>query len=555
MLSIFFLPVVAFIVFRVINWTRNYLTARSYGLPVVLTPVSFQDVWWIPLRPFFSWVEKLPLGLGDWYIYTTMGWPTEDGNRALLKYGENFVLCSPKENVIATAEDQVVEQVFTTRAPTQGGVEWRMPGAQSQLFAFYGQNVSSTNGEAWKRHRKITGSAFNERTMEHVWDEAVSRTSMLHLDNSAANSFSLAKVRSTFDVLAMQILTVVGFGQETELTDVPPGHKLSLMDSLGFIMKNVMLTVLFNSLKTPDAMLPKLLRQLKLSVREFRIYMEESVLRHLQTARTKHEGAGGRPTSLLESIIRANEVGKDEGKKLWLTDSELYGNIFVFNLAGYETTASTFTFALSYLAAYPEVQDWVIEEVDAHCTNKDPKYAQTYPKLVRCLAIMYETLRLASHAPMFVKTPTATTTIHITPPTQSESRPIEVAPGTLVGFNIFGAHLSPKWGPDAETFSPSRFLSTSSSMSEEKLVVPDTGLYLPWMAGPRVCPGKKFSQVEFVGMLAAILSRWKVEAAREEGESEEEARRRLMEVLKDKYFNVSAHLKRPEEGGVRFVRR
>ncbi|KAF7197265.1 Cytochrome P450 monooxygenase [Pseudocercospora fuligena] len=546
MLRLLLLLIVVFIAYRIFNWTRNYSTARSYGLPILLIPVSFQGVWWMPLRPLFAWVKSLPFGLGDWYLYTTMGWPTEDGNRSLLKYGENFVLCSPSENIIVTAQNSVVEQVWTTRAPSQDGVEWYMPGSQAKLFAFYGENVSSTNGEAWKRHRKITGSAFNERTVEHVWDEAVSRAARLELNSSNGARFSLAKVRSTLDVVAMQILTTVGFGQETDLVTVGPGHKLSLMDSLGFVLENIMLTILFNSLKAPDMILPKLLRKLKLSVKEFKLYMEESVLRHFQAVRSKPEGAGGRPTSLLEAMIRANETGKDEGHKLWLTDSELYGNIFVFNLAGYETTSSTFTFALSYLAAYPEIQEWVREEIDIHYTPSKQRYTENFPKLVRTLAIMYETLRLASHTPMFVKTPNDRTTIRITTPNSSS---IEVNPGTLIGFNNYGAHLSPKWGQNPEIFDPTRFIANN------RLVVPENVLYLPWMAGPRVCPGKKFSQVEFVGLMADILKSWRVETVRKEGESEEMAREKLLSVLDEKYFHVSCHLKRPGMGEVRFVRR
>ena len=78
---------------------------------------------------------------------------------------------------------------------------------------------------------------------------------------------------------------------------------------------------------------------------------------------------------------------------------------------------------------------------------------------------------------------------------------------------------------------------------------------MPWIFGPRVCPGKKFSQVEFVAIVAHIMSEYRVEMLRADGESEEGARSRLMGVLEGKYFNISTHLKRPEDAGVRFVRR
>lgn len=38
--------------------------------------------------------------------------------------------------------------------------------------------------------------------------------------------------------------------------------------------------------------------------------------------------------------------------------------VFVFNFAGHDTTAHTLTFATFFLAANPDVQDWVSEEIN-----------------------------------------------------------------------------------------------------------------------------------------------------------------------------------------------
>ncbi|KAF5016172.1 hypothetical protein F66182_12232, partial [Fusarium sp. NRRL 66182] len=92
LLYIISLPLVLFATVRTYNLIKNYNSARKYGLPIILLPVSFEDVWWMIIRPLFAWVERLPLGLGDWYVYTEMGWPTVDGDRTTKRLGENFVL-------------------------------------------------------------------------------------------------------------------------------------------------------------------------------------------------------------------------------------------------------------------------------------------------------------------------------------------------------------------------------------------------------------------------------------------------------------------------------
>jgi cytochrome P450 len=162
------------------------------------------------------------------------------------------------------------------------------------------------------------------------------------------------------------------------------------MQSLGFILENIFLTVATNGVtNVPDYLLPKTFLRLKVSLNEFKMYMEEFVLNQMRAS--NKEGAKSQNKSLLEGMINANEAEKRNADnviaKQYLSESELYGNLFVFNLAGFETTASTMTFALSFLAAHIHIQEWVTEEVDQHYTNSvDRDYGTIYPKLVRCLA-------------------------------------------------------------------------------------------------------------------------------------------------------------------------
>jgi cytochrome P450 len=508
------------------------------------------------VRPLFGWVKSLPFGLGDWYTYTDLGWPTEDGTKTVDRLGDTFVLVTPTRNQICTTYPPAVSAIY------KDVKNWIMPDPFSQVFSFYGQNVSSTNGVEWQRHRKITAPAFNDQTMHYVWEESAQRT-VKDLKFLSRKATTLADMRSDVNILAMNVLVAVGFGQDTELSIIPPGHRESLMDSLGFIVKNVFVAVLFASLKAPDLILPRMLRQLKLSVSEFRLYMEEAVLRQLQTKKSSKP-------SLLQAMVDANEAEKTQLQKAserpsYLTNTELYGNLFVFNLAGYETTAGTMTFALPYLALHPAAQEWVIEEVDKHFKNSaNPAYSTTYPKLVRCMAFMYETLRLAGPAPQMIRTPIVPTTIPIASPDEKHGpilTSLTVQPDTLITAHFYAMHLSDRWGPRPQLFDPKRFIRTDPATGEEELAMPaDKGLSamcIPWVMGPRICPGKKFSQVEFVAVVAQILSEYRidVDVDEEKAETLEQARDRLSKVLDEKYFNISAHIRRPEDAGLRFLRR
>jgi cytochrome P450 len=62
-----------------------------------------------------------------------------------------------------------------------------------------------------------------------------------------------------------------------------------------------------------------------------------------------------------------------------------------FTAAGFDTTANTLAFAVTLLAANPEWQTWIFEELD-QVLPSDPTaevdYKEIYPQLTRCMAIM-----------------------------------------------------------------------------------------------------------------------------------------------------------------------
>jgi len=90
------------------------------------------------------------------------------------------------------------------------------------------------------------------------------------------------------------------------------------------------------------------------------------------------------------------------------------------------------------------------------------------------------------------------------------------------------------WGPEAMTWNPKRFISTAlgaDSAMENEILAPDTQPhFLPWATGQRVCPGKKFSQVELVACLAVLFRKHKVQPLPRKGESMDAARKRVFDI-------------------------
>lgn len=133
-----------------------------------------------------------------------------------------------------------------------------------------------------------------------------------------------------------------------------------------------------------------------------------------------------------------------------------------------------------------------------------------------------------------------------------------IPPDTSVALNPLGLHYNKSyWGPDADTYDPSRWdPSNSSSFLQQfsdpagedekgggevmpKLLKPKRCTWIPFSEGYRGCLGKKFAEVEFVAVLTVLLRRKKVSILRLEGETEEMARARAQNLV-DSCTNLTA---------------
>jgi cytochrome P450 len=110
------------------------------------------------------------------------------------------------------------------------------------------------------------------------------------------------------------------------------------------------------------------------------------------------------------------------------------------------------------------------------------------------------------------------------------------------------------WGTDVMEFDPRRWIVVDDKGSERLKDDTDQIGFLPWLTGPRVCPGKKFSQVEFVAGLASILATFRIKPVAKSGETEEEARARLKWAMDNAEYYMTPKIGRPETYGIRFVR-
>lgn len=223
-----------------------------------------------------------------------------------------------------------------------------------------------------------------------------------------------------------------------------------------------------------------------------------------------------------KELVTSPELKTSKDGKKGLSVDEILSNLFVINFAGHDTTANTLTYSLYLLSVYPEVQDWLAEEISTVTKGipvEEWEYQELFPRLVRCRAILLETLRV--HAPVMVMTKW---TANNAQTLRVGDRVLHIPANTRTMMHLLAIQLHPQYWSDSYTWKPSRWVKSEADSSggsgHEVLSEPTPNTYFPWSDGPQNCPGKKFSEVESVAILACLFRKSRLFIKKTPGETE-----------------------------------
>ncbi|CDO70501.1 hypothetical protein BN946_scf184569.g44 [Trametes cinnabarina] len=312
------------------------------------------------------------------------------------------------------------------------------------LLATFGSNILVTEGEVWKRQRKIAAPAFSERNYRLVWDETIRIVEDMF--QNVWGDKDVVEIPHVLDItvgITLLVIGVAGFGRRISWTEdsiAPPGHTMT-----------------------------------------FKTYLKEMVQdrRSAKVKEKRHD--------LFSNLLDANEGELDNDAKL--TDSELLGNVFIFLVAGYETTAHTLAYAFILLALYQDEQEKFYQNIKSVLlSDQTPESAED-------------------------------TTFNVTN-AAGEKATVPVPRGSYIGICTRALHFNPRYWDDPEAFKPERFLGNYHRDA-----------FLPFSGGARGCVGRGFAETESVAVLSTIISRYRVEVLEEPqfaGETFEQRKTRLL---------------------------
>lgn len=237
--------------------------------------------------------------------------------------------------------------------------------------------------------------------MRTVWEESLRQTRQMIEDWT---SHGISSVADDSRTVSLNVLAAIGFRKSFQFRnsekEIPEATgRLSYRNALQIVLDNAILMMLVPRKHLRYFWLPDSMRRIGKAGDDFGMHMQEMLDNELAILNRGEKGSGG----LVSSLVRALDVHQKDHTK-GMSAEEIFGNMFVINFAGHDTTANTLAFAMLLLSAYPDVQEWVSGEVNratAGLKGEDWDYGTLFPQLIRCRAVMVSarTWRLRIYIP------------------------------------------------------------------------------------------------------------------------------------------------------------
>lgn len=333
-----------------------------------------------------------------------------------------------------------------------------------------GKGLLTSDGDLWKRQRKLMSQAFVPRRIKSYGDAMVAVTESALQPWRDGETLNLHEEISR---ITMQVAAEVLFGE-----GISPADVLAVREGMNDVNE-----YLANS---PEAITripgwvptPRNLRTNRAVAK-----IDEVIYGIIARRR-----AAPPRDDLLGTLLAAQD---DDGHRM--SDQQLRDEAITLFLAGHETTALLLAHTFYVLSKHPDIERRLFAEVDAVLGGRAAT-ADDVRSLVFTDRVLKETMRLY---------PPAWTT------GREAGEDVEIGgylipKGAQILTSQWVVHRDPRWFPNPEGFDPDRW-------APERAADLPKFAYFPFGGGPRVCIGNHFATMEAALVLATIVQRYRIE--------------------------------------------
>lgn len=343
------------------------------------------------------------------------------------------------------------------------------------LRPLLGDSVFLTNGDTWKRQRRIIDPAFEGGRLKDTFP-AMLAAAQACVDRLRTQSSSEIECEEVTSHAAADVIF-------RTLFSVPIEHEIAaqVFEKFRAYQREQPLLNLAAFIPLPRWVPRFHSTKTRRNANEIR-----ALIGRLTTERAAAISAGQAPDDLATKIMTTPDP--QTGHRF--NTDEMIDQVAIFFLAGHETSASALAWTLYLMALYPEWQEKLA--VEAHILE-EPSFA-TVSKLKLSRDVFREALRLYPPVPMMVRETTC--------PERFRDR--DVPEGSQIVLSPWHLHRQERLWDKPDEFDPTRWGTENGKKCQREA-------YIPFSAGPRVCTGAGFAMVEGPLILSMLLRHFRFE--------------------------------------------
>jgi len=338
------------------------------------------------------------------------------------------------------------------------------------LRPLLGESVFLTNGEVWKRQRRIIDPAFEGGRLRDTYGAMYAAaqaavTRLAPLANGTPHEVEAETSHAAADVIFRTLFSI------------PIEHQIAadVFTKFRDYQRSQPILNLAAFIPVPR-WFPRFFKgQTKRTARDIRALITQLTVQRMAAIK-----AGTAPDDLATKIMTTPDPQTGET----FTTAEMVDQVAIFFLAGHETSASALAWTLYLMALYPDWQDRVAQEAQA-LTGPDFKLVA---KLRLSKDVFREALRLYPPVPMMVREAGC--------PERFRDR--DVPRGSQIVLSPWHLHRHERLWDNPDGFDPTRWATENGKRCQREA-------YIPFSAGPRVCTGAGFAMVEGPLILSMLL--------------------------------------------------
>ena len=356
---------------------------------------------------------------------------------------------------------------------------------RNNLRPFLGDGLLISEGDFWKRQRRLAQPAFHLRRLKAL---AAAMTESATRMAGAWRHGEVMDVMAAMNAVTMEIVAKTLFGADVggDIAEVA-GAMTVLQEETGRVRP----TAFFD--------LPEFVTRPRGRKFAEAVATLDAIVNRIVAQRRAETDKGAAPRDdLLSMLLEARDEETGEG----MTDRQLRDELVTLFLAGHETTAISLAWTFHLLAQNPDAQAKLHAEVDTVLgTGFTARAAAAFEDLERlpyARMVAEEALRLYPPAYVFSRRAAGDDLLG----------PWRMPKGAHIVISPYALHRRPDYWPEPEAFRPERFAPGVSNVAADR----PKHAYLPFGGGPRICIGNSFALMEHAIVLAAAVRRWRLEA-------------------------------------------